>query len=69
MTCVRSLRGEAGGGYRTDMRIAYGADESTLVTERIAEWIGGQGHEVVINMIDRPWPSVGAGVAQALVDG
>lgn len=24
---------------------------------------------MVINMIDRPWPSGGAGVAQAVVDG
>lgn len=51
------------------MRIAYGADESIPATERVADWIRGQGHEVVVELVDRPWPSVGAAVAQAVVDG
>ena len=69
LTCVRGLRCEAAAGYRTTMRIAYGADESIPATERIAEWLRGQGHEVVVELVDRPWPSVGAGVARAVVDG
>lgn len=51
------------------MRIAYGADEATPTTDSVAAWLRASGHQLVRELVGAPWPSVGAGVAQAVVDG
>lgn len=52
------------------MRIAFGTDERTAVTDAVEAWLTGRGHQVVLPA-DRggPWPSVGAAVGQAVADG
>ena len=52
------------------MRIVFGTDERTAVTDAVEAWLGEHGHEVVLP-IDRggPWPSVGEAVARAVADG
>ena len=49
------------------MRIAYGADEATPTTDSVAAWLRASGHQLVRELVGAPWPSVGAGVAQAVV--
>lgn len=51
------------------MRIAYGADESIPATRAVSDWLRGQGHELMVELADQPWPVVGAGVARAVADG
>ena len=46
------------------MRIAFGTDESTPVTDHIERWLEGAGHTLVLRVVDRPWPEVGRTVGE-----
>jgi ribose 5-phosphate isomerase B len=52
------------------MRIAFGTDERTAVTDAIEGWLADRGHEVVVPA-ERggPWPDVGTAVATAVAEG
>lgn len=52
------------------MRIAFGTDERTAVTDAVEAWLAEHGHEVVVPA-ERggPWPSVGAAVGHAVASG
>jgi len=52
------------------MRIAFGTDERTPVTDAVEAWLADHGHEVVVPA-ERggPWPDVGAAVGRAVADG
>ncbi|MBV8559789.1 MAG: RpiB/LacA/LacB family sugar-phosphate isomerase [Acidimicrobiia bacterium] len=51
------------------MRIAFGTDERTALTESIVQSLGALGHDVVIDLEDEPWPDVGRGVGEAVARG
>ena len=51
------------------MRVAFGTDERTALTDAIVQALGEQGHEVVVRLEDEPWPDVGRRVAQAVAGG
>ena len=51
------------------MRIAFGTDERTGLTDHIKVALAERGHEVVVVGEDAPWPEVGRGVAEAVVGG
>ena len=52
------------------MRIAFGTDERTSVTDHVERWLADAGHEVVVPC-ERggPWPDVGEAVGRAVADG
>lgn len=51
------------------MRIAFGTDERTLVTDHIKAALAEQGHDVVVVGEGAPWPDVGRGVGEAVAGG
>jgi ribose 5-phosphate isomerase B len=51
------------------VRIAFGTDERTDVTDRIKEVLARQGHDVVVVGEGDPWPDVGRGVGEAVAAG
>jgi ribose 5-phosphate isomerase B len=51
------------------MRIAFGTDERTAVTDHIKVALADQGHEVVVIGEGDPWPDVGRGVGEAVAGG
>jgi ribose 5-phosphate isomerase B len=51
------------------VRIAFGTDEHTPLTESIVESLRGLGHEVVVDVEDEPWPDVGRRVGEAVAGG
>lgn len=52
------------------MRIAFGTDERTAVTDAVEAWLTAAGHEVVVPAErGAPWPDVGTAVAQTVSDG
>lgn len=52
------------------MRIAFGTDERTAVTDAVEAWLAERGHDVVV-VAERggPWPGVGAAVGRAVASG
>jgi ribose 5-phosphate isomerase B len=48
------------------VRIAFGTDEHTPLTDSIVETLRGLGHEVVVDVEDEPWPDVGRQVGEAV---
>lgn len=52
------------------MRIAFGTDERTAVTDAVEAWLAEHGHDVVV-VAERggPWPGVGAAVGRAVASG
>jgi len=51
------------------MRIAFGTDERTSVTDHIKEALAARGHEVVVVGEGDAWPDVGRGVGEAVAEG
>jgi ribose 5-phosphate isomerase B len=51
------------------MRIAFGTDERTPLTDTIVATLEAAGHEVVVRVEDDPWPDVGRTVAEAVAGG
>ena len=51
------------------MRIAFGTDERTGVTDHIKVALAERGHEVVVVGEGDPWPDVGRGVGEAVAAG
>jgi ribose 5-phosphate isomerase B len=51
------------------MRVAFGTDERTPVTDSIRAGLAAAGHEVVVVGEGDPWPDVGRGVGEAVAAG
>lgn len=52
------------------MRIAFGTDERTAVTDSVERWLTERGHDVVVvHERGGPWPDVGAAVGRAVAEG
>ena len=51
------------------MRIAFGTDEKTELTDRIKAALAERGHEVVVVGEGDPWPDVGRGVGELVAGG
>jgi ribose 5-phosphate isomerase B len=51
------------------VRIAFGTDDPTPLTEAIAADLAGRGHEVVVVGDGDPWPDVGRAVGEAVASG
>lgn len=51
------------------MRVAFGTDERTPVSDQIAAALAAGGHEVVLRLEDEPWPDVGRRVGEAVAAG
>ena len=51
------------------MKIAFGTDERTELTEHVKAQLAGEGHEVVVVGEGISWPDVGRGVGEAVVAG
>jgi ribose 5-phosphate isomerase B len=51
------------------MRIAFGTDERTGLSDHVKAALAERGHEVVVVGEDVPWPEVGKGVGEAVVRG
>src|SRR5262245_50994567 len=51
------------------MRIAFGTDESTPLTDEIKTALGERGHDVVVVGDGDPWPDVGRAVGEAVASG
>jgi ribose 5-phosphate isomerase B len=56
-------------GYRSDMRIAFGTDERTPLTDGLVRALGERGHDVVVVADGAEWPEVGAAVGAAVSTG
>lgn len=52
------------------VRIAFGTDERTELTDHVEAWLADAGHDVVV-VAERggPWPDVGTAVGRAVADG
>jgi ribose 5-phosphate isomerase B len=51
------------------VRIAFGTDEATELTEAIKSDLVERGHQVVVVGEGDPWPDVGRGVGEAVASG
>lgn len=51
------------------MRIAFGTDEATALTDHVKARLDELGHEVVVVGEGDPWPDVGRWVGEAVADG
>ena len=51
------------------MRVAFGTDEVTGVSDSMKAVVAELGHDVVLVLDGDPWPEVGRGVARAVADG
>jgi ribose 5-phosphate isomerase B len=51
------------------VRIAFGTDDRTDLTDGIKRALSERGHEVVVVGEGEPWPDVGQGVGRAVVEG
>jgi ribose 5-phosphate isomerase B len=51
------------------VRIAFGTDAVTPVTEHIRDWLAAHGHDVIEVANPDVWPSVGRGVGEAVASG
>ena len=51
------------------MRVAFGTDEVTALTEVIKEELGSQGHQVVVVGEGIAWPDAGRAVAEEVASG
>lgn len=51
------------------MRIAFGADERTALTDHVVNVLRGRGHEVTVTADAAPWPDAGRAVGEAVATG
>jgi ribose 5-phosphate isomerase B len=51
------------------VRIAFGTDEVTAVTDQVVRWLGDQGHDVVLVADPADWPDAGRAVGEAVAEG
>ncbi|HUQ62479.1 MAG TPA: RpiB/LacA/LacB family sugar-phosphate isomerase [Acidimicrobiales bacterium] len=51
------------------MRLAFGTDERTALTDEIVARLERNGHEIVVRLEGDPWPDVGRRVGEAVVAG
>jgi ribose 5-phosphate isomerase B len=51
------------------MRIAFGTDERTPLTDAVCEELAARGHDVVTRIEDEPWPDVGRQVGETVARG
>ena len=51
------------------MKVAFGTDETTDLTDFVVRALADAGHEVVVACVDRPWPEVGRSVGEAVASG
>jgi ribose 5-phosphate isomerase B len=51
------------------VRIAFGTDERTELTDHVKASLEKAGHEVVLIGEDEPWPDIGKGVGEAVITG
>ena len=51
------------------MRIAFGTDERTALTDAVKDDLTRRGHELVVVGEGEPWPDVGRDVGAAVADG
>ena len=51
------------------MRVAFGTDERTALTEEVKSLLADRGHEVVVVAEADPWPDVGRRVGEAVASG
>lgn len=51
------------------MRVAFGTDEHTPLTEAVVEELRSRGHEVEVLADGDPWPDVGRRVGEAVAKG
>ena len=51
------------------MRVAFGSDERTPLTDEVAAALAEAGHEVGLRLEDEPWPDVGRRVGEAVAAG
>ena len=51
------------------MRVAFGTDERTPLTDEVAQALAAAGHELVVRLEDEPWPDVGRRVGEAVASG
>ncbi len=51
------------------MRIAFGTDEVTAVTDAVVTHLRAAGHDVVVVAEPEAWPEVGRGVGEAVASG
>ena len=51
------------------MRVAFGTDERTPLSDEVAAALAAAGHEVVLRLEDEPWPDVGRRVGEAVAAG
>jgi ribose 5-phosphate isomerase B len=51
------------------MRIAFGTDERTALTDHVKAKLAEEGHEVVVVGEDVAWPDVGRGVGESVAAG
>ncbi|MDQ6727357.1 MAG: RpiB/LacA/LacB family sugar-phosphate isomerase [Actinomycetota bacterium] len=51
------------------MRVAFGTDERTALTDDVVEALLAGGHDVVLRVDGEPWPDVGRTVGEAVAAG
>jgi ribose 5-phosphate isomerase B len=51
------------------VRIAFGTDERTALTDEVCHELEARGHEVVVRVEDDAWPDVGRRVGEAVASG
>lgn len=51
------------------MRLAFGTDERTSLTDDVKAHLAALGHDVIVIAEGSPWPDVGRGVAEAVAAG
>lgn len=51
------------------MRVAFGTDERTALTDEIVAELERRGHDVVVRVEGDPWPDVGRRVGEAVASG
>jgi len=51
------------------VRIAFGTDERTAVTDSVRAWLTDRGHEVTVVADGEAWPEVGRAVGHAVAEG